>query len=137
MAALLLAVGYQKTVSGCGSNYIQRITHLATSNMQLKTLETVQQSIKNLLYKAHEKNWKNGGVSIYDLADLQEASDRIITQDRADIRAVLKEGVEKTVCASEAWEGSYDPMEYQNGYARAKKDILTLIDTLLPGEVSN
>ena len=61
----------------------------------------------------------------------------LLRQDRADIRALLREGVEKTVCASEAWEGSYDPMEYQNGYARAKKDILTLIDTLLPGEVSN
>ena len=76
----------------------------------------------------------------YGKSDIKVAKnevDNIITQDRADIRAVLKEGVEKTVCASEAWEGSYDPMEYQNGYARAKKDILTLIDTLLPGEVSN
>lgn len=58
---------------------------------RLKTVEEVQQSIKNLLYKAHEKNWKNGGVSIYDLADLQKASDRVIIQDRHDIIALLKQ----------------------------------------------
>lgn len=98
------------------------------------TLETVKHSIKNLLYKAHEKNWKNGGISIYDLADLQEASDRIITQDRADIRAVLREGVE---LKREPINTDTKEVNEANAiYNQALNDILTFIDTLLPGDVS-
>ena len=102
--------------------------------MQLKTVKQIRK-VEQIVDSIKENLEFDSEYGVHP-AKLERIND-LLTQDRADIRAVLKEGVEKTVGAREAWEGSYDPMEYQNGYARAKKDILTLIDTLLPGDVSN
>ena len=87
--------------------------------MQLKTVE----ELTNQIYRATV-------MTMTDKIDVQS----IITQDRADIRAVLREGVEEI---KEFMAVASSP-EFEMGYQMAIKDyeerVLTLINTLLPGD---
>jgi len=68
--------------------------------MKNTIIKEAQESVQNLLYKAQAKNWKNGGVAIYDLKELQEASDRVIEKSittaynsrQSEIDAAREEG---------------------------------------------
>lgn len=94
-----------------------------------KRVEKVQQSIKNLLYKAQEKNWKNGGVSIYDLSDLQEASDRVITQYHQDL---MSEVVEKLEGKKKAIRQEINIDDhYKLGYNQALTEAQNIIKSTL------
>ena len=46
--------------------------------MPTQSPSEAQTKIRTLLNKAQQKNWKNGGVSCYELLDLQESSDRVV-----------------------------------------------------------
>lgn len=83
--------------------------------MQLKTVEEVANQI-----------WNAGSKLTHN--DL----DAILAQDRADIRTVLKAALDQLEAPM-----SNDPYyDSYSGYGRAISDAISVIDTLLPGDVS-
>lgn len=89
--------------------------------MQLKT---VQQVVEQNVRFDSEHWW------------LGEFTSGLLTQDRADIRAVLREGLVKIDTDKRAKAVNAHIATWEQGYNHAIDDILTLIDTLLPGDVN-
>lgn len=66
------------------------------------------------------------------IEDFDQSLEKRITQDRADIRAVLKAALDQLEAPM-----SNDPYyDSYSGYGRAISDAISVIDTLLPGDVS-
>lgn len=92
--------------------------------MQLKTVEEVVDSLEPIFTQADQYEKDNGYESLVPARQLAQS---VLTQDRADIRAVLREVIGNQLGFELDENG--DPL-------LRKQDIITLIDTLLPGDVS-
>ena len=97
--------------------------------MQLKTVEEVNETFwDNVLFVSPSsiKSDEIGVVTDQNITNL-------LTQDRADIHAVLKAALDELDAPM-----SNDPYcDSYSGYGRAISDAISVIDTLLPGDVSN
>lgn len=103
--------------------------------MQLKTVSEVVYELDNIaLSKATSINGVL--VQMWDRKVLTAYVEQKLHQDKSDIRAVLKANIKEKqddFYSDREWPGSAN---MNDGYELACNDILTLIDTLLPGDVS-
>lgn len=98
--------------------------------MQLKTLEA---SVDVVMHTPIKDNFVydtlNAEQKTFFVKEIRSALTEAITQDRADIRAVLKNEIELLRQAEWVADG-------ESNYLEACNDLERVVDTLLPGDVS-
>lgn len=92
-------------------------------------MKEIKQNIKNLLYKAQQKNWKNGGISVYDLVELQEASEEVVnkafSQYYKDLMSEVANAIEENTAFYE--------QKYGGNYEQCGRDIKFSIAQAMEG----